>query len=286
MFAFRSHRHRRVKIDTDTLMLIAYEKVAETMEVVSRNIAAADDGWPDGCELGCEGGSGQFCGTDGQCHFYSCKSWYEFGPSLWSTGFDNTSQLVCQDIPITQPYWDAFYESVNTYESVRFRCWSLKKPSPIQMGFTNKCTVSTSNSNFECYGLAADTNFQPFLDEVAASQLNCTDDDQNDLDQTGYPKYTYSVRTAAYHRNGTYEEGRETIQWGYNSTSEFNATLALTGTMSARYETWTAEPTGAPTVAPTASPTWTMNSAPFENESGMMAAARLLGVLYTFYLFL
>ena len=129
---------------------------------------------------GCKYGDGQFCGVDNQCHIYSCQSWYEFGPRNF-TGYDANSPLVCQDIGITEPHGDDVF-----YESVSFQFRSLT-PEPIMMGWTNKCTVAGTNSNFTCYGLSAsNTDFQPFLDEASPSDLNCTG---SEYDETGYPQY-------------------------------------------------------------------------------------------------
>lgn len=228
---------------------------------------------------GCENGSGEFCGVDGQCHIYSCEDWYEFGPRNF-TGFDSASPLVCQDIGITQP--DDFYDVVY-YHSVSFRCRSVT-PNGIRMGFNNKCSVAGTNSAFTCYGLATNTDFQPFLDEAAESQLNCTD---VEYDDTSYPKFDYSVVTQKQNSGqGLIGEGLIIFQMGHNSTSEFNETLALRGAMYAKYETWTDQPTAAPTTSPpttspTALPTWAKNSA-FTNENYTPVVVSLLGVCLYF----
>jgi hypothetical protein len=125
------------------------------------------------------------------------------------------------------------------------------------MGFTKQCLAIGPNSQFTCYGLAESTNFQPFLDEVTASGLNCTDDK---YDETGYPKFSYRV---VYEYTGNI--GITVNAWGFNSTTELNETLALSGTMFASYKDWTNQPTTAPTKSPTLSPTWKM-----EGNSALM----------------
>ena len=207
-------------------------------------------------DCGCVRGSGEFCGSDGNCHLYSCEEWYEFGPRNF-TGNDDGASLECQDIPMTVPGpKSAFMYLKVFYPSVEYRCVSLEPP-PIQMGFTKQCLAIGPNSEFTCYGLAESTNFQPFLDEVTASGLNCTDDK---YDETGYPKFSYRV---VYEYTGNI--GITVNAWGFNSTTELNETLALSGTMFASYKDWTNQPTTAPTKSPTLSPTWKM-----EGNSALM----------------
>lgn len=195
----------------------------------------------DAC--GCESyANGQFCGIDGQCHPYSCSSWYEFGTTDFTGGYDVDSPLACRDLgSFTQPV------GVSTTASVSFRCRDVT-PKPIQMGFNRECTVSGTNSEFTCYELAQDTDFQPFLDEASVSQLDCMDDQ---YDEMGYPKFTYGVTL----RNRVPGKDHTIFTPGYNGTREFNETLALTGTMYANYELWTDQPTLGPTPGPTMRPT-------------------------------
>lgn len=196
-------------------------------------------------ECGCGYGTGRFCGSDGNCHIYNCEEWHEFGPQNF-TGNDGSQQLTCQDIPITNP-GDLSIDSDPFYPSVAYRCRSLT-PAPIEMGFTRRCSAEGILDEFVCYGLANDTDFQPFVEEAAASGLNCTD---NEYDEAGYPQFTYTVQYSSH----IDRQGSTIFQQGFNGTSELNETVALVGTMTSDYRRWTAEPTAAPTAAPTRSPT-------------------------------
>lgn len=242
-------------------------------------VAHAED--VDKCGGGCVLGSGNFCGLDDQCHVYSCQEWYEFGPRNF-TGYDiaSSTPLTCQDIPITEPKKLVLYG--NAYNpSVSFRCASLTPP-PITMGFTRRCTMSEPDTDFICYELATDTDFQPFLDEVSASGLNCTDDV---YDETGYPKFSYRVM----YESLIWQPWMAVIAQGHNSTSEFNETLALNGTMYASYKESTGKPTTAPTSsAPTksltTSPTLRMSSAFSNKKQAVSTVGSLLGVTFaTFF---
>lgn len=191
----------------------------------------------------CEPGAGGFCGVDGHCHQYTCESFYEFGPRNF-TGYDDASpsELVCGDIPTTEPRSTA--EGSVDYPSVSFRCVSLT-PTPISLGFTRRCIAATSpNSNFTCYGLAANTHFQSFR-TAASAGLNCTDTTYN---ETGWPKFAYRVVTE---RKGDVTSAIHFLH-GFNATAEFNETRALTGSIYSKYE-WTDESISTPTTSPASS---------------------------------
>eukprot|EP00956_Cyclotella_meneghiniana_P045381 scaffold365571_cov79-Cyclotella_meneghiniana.AAC.3 len=87
---------------------------------------------------GCQYGDGTFCGTDGQCHLYSCENFYKYGPVDY-TGYSPDSkddassspELVCNDISTTA----VETAGDSSQASVAFRCRDLT-PKPIGMGWT------------------------------------------------------------------------------------------------------------------------------------------------------
>lgn len=234
------------------------------------------------CGGGCVTGSGKFCGLDDQCHIYSCQEWYEFGPRNF-TGYDiaSSTPLTCQNIQVTEPYDHDFLDGNVYYPSVSFRCVSLTPP-PIVMGYTRRCTMAGPDTDFTCYELATDTDFQPFLDEVSASGLNCTDDE---YDETGFPQFTYYVK----YESQIWQPWMSVRAQGHNSTSEFNEIFALNGTMYATYKESTGKPTAAPTSsAPTksltTSPTLRMSSAFSNKRQAVSTVGTLLGLaVVTFF---
>eukprot|EP00581_Thalassiosira_minuscula_P008282 CAMPEP_0183702244 /NCGR_PEP_ID=MMETSP0737-20130205/413_1 /TAXON_ID=385413 /ORGANISM="Thalassiosira miniscula, Strain CCMP1093" /LENGTH=241 /DNA_ID=CAMNT_0025928819 /DNA_START=68 /DNA_END=793 /DNA_ORIENTATION=+ len=189
----------------------------------------------DNCDE-CQPGMGGFCGTDDQCHPYTCESFYEFGRQNYTRYDDDAPPLECQDIPITQPGRDddVFYPSVS------FRCRSLV-PIPVSMGFNRRCQAITPTSNFTCYELNENTNFQPFLAKVGALEMECTN---AEYDETGWPKFTYGT---TIENRGVEGSSNINLVLGFNATTEFNETKALTGTMYSRYEERKLPPTQAPT---------------------------------------
>lgn len=201
----------------------------------------------DNCNGTCVHGNGTFCGTDGLCHQFSCATWYQYGPQNF-TGYTNSAaSLSCQRIPETVPGSSEVFQS-----SVSFRCRSLT-PSPIAMGFRRKCMVNHSGTRamrFTCYDLAESTSadFSTFLSRVG-SGLNCTD---SQYDETGYPKFTYSVAYTHTYNVADSFPGETVLTEGFNGTSEFDAARATGGTLYSIYEE---RETQAPTPVPTPSPT-------------------------------
>jgi len=170
----------------------------------------------------CSGTCDGFCGADNQCHQYTCQNWYEFGPHRFTgNAIVSPEPLTCQNIPATGA----------EISTVQFRCRDLS-PRPIAMGFTRRCSANpnaSSATNFTCYEMAANTDFQPFLLHVNVTGLTCNNN--SPYDETGYPKFVYSVTV----RSERPKSGEEWFLTSHNSTSEFNATLALTGAIYAVY---------------------------------------------------
>ena len=123
-----------------------------------------------------------------------------------------------------------------------FRCRSLD-PLPITRGWTRYCEASTPLSNFTCYGLAKNTDFQPFLAEAESSNIECNN---SEYDETGYPQYTYMVSVS--------KPNYSAFLTGFNGTEIFDKYKALVGTMSSTFETFTVPPTPSPTKYPTSPP--------------------------------
>lgn len=235
-------------------------------EAKNKTAGEAAEGEASGAAGGCDGGGdcagGEFCGSDGRCHLYNCGSWWEFGPAEDTGNANQKSEdasLNCEKIAVTTPYED---NGGPYYPSILFEC-KTSRPEPVVMGFTSHCTAQAgpnSNSKFDCYELDAATDFQPFLDAVNASQLNCR--------ESGYPKYEYTVVTELIDKNDAIKSNERP---GFELTDAFNGSLALNGTMVAMYDVGTtdqptgsptASPTPAPTASPTASPTGSPTAAP------------------------
>merc|ERR1712061_703904 len=111
------------------------------------------------------------------------------------------------------------------------RCRKLSPP-PIATGFTRRCSANpTGNSatNFTCYEMAANTNFHQFLQHVNVAGLTCNNNSQ--YNETGWPKFVYGVTVQLQNRS----VGEVVFLSPHNSTSEFNATLALSGAIYAVY---------------------------------------------------
>ena len=145
-----------------------------------------------------------------------------------------------------------------------FRCRDLH-PTPIIMGWTRYCEASTKLSNFTCYGLAENTDFQSFLAEADASNLECNSGAY--YDETGYPQYMYTVSLPG-------------VTTGFSDTETFDRNKALGGTMNSKFETWTVPPTPSPTTKyPTASP---VEPAPSSSigTTGMGTFAIVAGVIF------
>ena len=141
------------------------------------------------------------------------------------------------------------------------------------MGWTRYCEASTKLSNFTCYGLAENTDFQSFLAEADASNLECN---SGAYDETVYPQYTYTVSLSK--REGRHTE--TTFTTGFNGTETFDRNKALGGAMNSKFETWTVAPTPSPTTKyPTASP---VEPAPSSSigTTGMGTFAIVAGVIF------
>ena len=97
--------------------------------------------------------------------------------------------------------------------------------------------ASAPGTNFTCYGLAENTDFQSFLAEAESSNLECNSGAYN---ETGYPQYTYAASV-------TKQEDRHTVTsfvMGFNGTETFDRNKALEGTISSMF---TKYPTPSPT---------------------------------------
>jgi len=79
--------------------------------------------------------------------------------------------------------------------------------------------------------MAANTNFNQFLQHVNVAGLTCNNNSQ--YNETGWPKFVYGV-TVRFENNSA-AHGETWFLNRHNSTSEFNATLALTGAIYAVY---------------------------------------------------
>jgi len=214
------------------------------------------------CHRACARRGGSFCGTDDQCHLLSCDTRYQYVRNFSGYLERDARELVCEDIPVTEPLSDEVF-----YSGVAFRCRSLSSASA-RLGFTRKCTATTETlggkyTEFTCFEMAADTDFGPFLAEAADLQRNleCTDERYN---ETGYPKFSYRV---------VYETQRApdstelvVLNSVYNSTSEFDHVRASATLYSVHTTMETQTPTAGPTTTQ-ATPTPTLRPSPSTSGS-------------------
>jgi len=80
--------------------------------------------------------------------------------------------------------------------------------------------------------MATNTNFTQFLQDVNVAGLACNNNSQ--YNETGWPKFVYGV-TVRFENYSSAAFGETWFLQNHNSTSEFNATLALTGAIHAIY---------------------------------------------------
>jgi len=202
----------------------------------------------------CTSGDGKFCGTDDECHTFSCADWYQYqygGPASQDPNLaeSNTETLTCKDIATTAtgPDSELFYASVS------YRCQDLLPP-PIQTGFNRKCTADGPTFEYTCYELSEGTQFITFMSEVESAirnaGMNCTDD----KDPFYFYQYTRTEGTFYINSVVSYSEN---VSVGnlFNDTAGLDKVFATTGTLYSIYKTkpLTAAPTPAPTPAPTTS---------------------------------
>ena len=195
-----------------------------------------------------------FCGTDGQCHKYSCLNYYDYGPSQF-TGHDGTGPpLSCQDGagPIladdTTCQWEGGISALS-FGCVGIYCAECDNDKSVNgMGFTRFCSVQpTLDTTFICYEMASDTNYVDFLNEVnMANLISCSDPDLP-------PAFIYLVRYMEFIPD---EDGflkSNAVVNGPNSTVEFDMELAQ-GAMHSELRV-SLRPSASPTLEATSEPT-------------------------------
>lgn len=258
------------------LVALANNPSAYAIELVENGFLPTDKGGDTTAQLQldspsceCAIGDGTFCGTDGQCHYYNCEAFYEFGHTNYTGYGTDAPELSCEDIPETEVTWGGDTSSVN------YRCVDLD-PKPVGMGWTKYCEASTSNSNFTCYELADGTNFDNFLARVESSDLECNSEKYNETD----PFYLYTAATSNTIWKDGGRFGNSNFHTSFNVTQEFNSTKALAGTMSSSFKLWTDAPTPTPSPAPSAYPINGGDSATSKGAAGIVMIVGLLGAFF------
>jgi len=252
----------------------AAQVVIKSPNETMSNETASNETASDEAGCNCVKGDGQFCGRDDQCHPYSCQAWYEFGP-VQSTGVQHiggssSHGLTCKDIDLTEPYKpNSILDKSDVYvPSVSFQC--TETSTPIGFGFNRRCSAKTGPhgvSDFTCYELAANTNFQPFLAKVTPTNLRCANTTDEDA------MFTYEITL----RSEISTDENIGMHEGFAATKAFNKTLALTGTIYAYYdEKLTEAPTPVPTTKPTPPAPAAAAAAPNQTGSSAFLAVILL----------
>jgi hypothetical protein len=118
----------------------------------------------------CQRGT-QFCGTDNQCHDFSCPAWFQ--NSGWNETSIGSTQLACQD------YSTGDQDENNNY-AVVYGCQAIFGPVvPAAKGsaqpFTRKCTATIGKQAFECYDLKPNSDFTNFLSIAKSAPQSCID---------------------------------------------------------------------------------------------------------------
>lgn len=189
----------------------------------------------------CNGFDGNFCGQDDQCYFYTCDNFYQYGN--W-TSAPRISPLTCEE------YDDGAEEH---YNAIVYGCSGYGPGAnpgdqiPRQV-FNEKCLGLVDNLRFECYRMAAETNFTSFLTEVAALAPNSTCDNydpERNLATNAVERFIYGIYLVE-----TF--GATSAFGGINTTTIFDEESAYK-TMFAKIEV-VEVPTNVPTLVPTTAP--------------------------------
>lgn len=192
----------------------------------------------------CSGSDGNFCGRDGQCYFYTCDNYYQHGNWTFSP---RISPMAC----------GAYEEGAEDhYNAVVYGCSGYgpgtdptKDQVPRQV-FNQKCLALVDNLRFECYRVAAETDFTPFLNQVAASSPNSTCDNydpERDLAMNAVERFIYGI----YLVESTYTAAFG----GINATTAFDEDSAYKTMFAKIEEVEVGFPSFVPTPQPTPSPT-------------------------------
>jgi hypothetical protein len=257
------------KLQTAAAFLTSFLAVALTLgrvESSSTALRALTETDTDTCINSCDAQDQKerFCGVDGLCHTYSCQAWYKYGPRKFTGYIEGSSPdpLICQDYFFNSG--DALF-----YSGVQYGCYSTDPPR-IQQRFTRSCSqvVSQLTTLFSCYEMATDTDFQPYLDEVASSGLTCEND-------TEIPEFGYKVTYSYFNDTGIPYNGITILTPGANQTLTFDATLAM-NTMYSHFTT-VALPE-APSDSPTSSPTNSPTSSAFAKTPVLLACMILVSL--------
>ena len=140
-------------------------------------------------------GTGSFCGTDGECHFYSCRDYLAYGQDNYyfaSSTNDATSppELVCSSYSPTTTY-DDYNGVIDGYNGVIYGCSYtnlITDPNfAVKMPFNEKCSAQINERvTFDCWQFAEGTKFDSFLSEAGNATI-CTEDD--DLSPSFFYRY-------------------------------------------------------------------------------------------------
>ncbi|KAL7547703.1 hypothetical protein ACHAWF_016216 [Thalassiosira exigua] len=220
------------------------------------------------CKTPCP--AGQFCGSDGACHSYSCNDWYQFATSNW-TDYDPDLPLTCTDRSQFESEFEGLTSPAIVYGCTGFSGIFPSPPKAVYQAFTRKCIRDDGDKleKFVCYEMADKTNFQPFVVDAKDATLNpCSGN--GTLDGPEFIYQAMSIRQNVPHGYTTF--------WNTgNATADFDRERGL--------ETMLSNLTileATPTQSPTQPPTFNSNACAMQNPG----VATMVGLLSFLCLFL
>jgi hypothetical protein len=192
------------------------------------------------CGQPCEIGR-QFCGSDAQCHTYTCNNWFRY--SGWSLDVGNAT-LTCEKYNMGKE---------ENLHGVIFGCGPVNggfgTVSELPAGdyskpFNRKCSATVETRHLDCYDFEPTTDFGAFLNgHDPGEPLTCESTSQAEQ------QYIYQViLKGIVEENGTFTQ--PTLATGPANTGVFHESDAFS-TMYAITSIATIMPTGSPTAAPT-----------------------------------
>jgi len=175
-------------------------------------------------------GTGSFCGTDGQFHFYNCRDFLAYGPESY-TGISTTTnastspappELICSSNVPT--------DNERLKSGVVYDCNDdgPYDPNYVYMPFNEKCSAQINErTTFDCWQYKEGTNFDSFLSEASNANLTlCTTTKDEDDDSSSPVVFNYQSTYGVQNSATVFSKLA-----GASSTIDFNEDLATKTTM-------------------------------------------------------
>ena len=152
----------------DTLLSWKLVVYGHTEPAADANDALLSTPCNDSCDPDLE-----FCGTDDNCHAFSCKEFYRFGPlELTNYNPDSPANLACDD----------FDGASNNANAVIFGCESYLPfgqtfpTDSLGFYFDRRCNANMPGGlQFVCYDIKESTTFNDYVAEVESFQSTTCD---------------------------------------------------------------------------------------------------------------